>query len=213
MRSWLLLCCVLTLIGCAASPPRVTQTEHLFDDSLFKPPLAPVVASAVLALTPAMRSYIKQDILPLVRSLGAQRALVEALYAKGQLLLEYDAMRTRNAAEAFEARAGNCLSLVIMTAAFAREMGLDVRFQTVVIDSAWERSGDLYFVIGHVNLMLGQRSSIYGVASVSTEWMTVDFVPGQDLQRWPFLGLRGSCAEAGRAQGSGLPQKPAPIEP
>jgi hypothetical protein len=30
---------------------------------------------------------------------------------------------TRNAAEAFEARQGNCLSLVIMTGAFARRWG------------------------------------------------------------------------------------------
>ena len=50
---------------------------------------------------------------------------------------------TRNAAEAFDARSGNCLSLVIMTAAFAKELGLPVRYQNVFVDEAWSRSGDL----------------------------------------------------------------------
>ena len=71
-------------------------------------------------------------------------ALLEALYTQGELRLEYDARRTRTAAEAFDARMGNCLSLVIMTAAFATEMQLQVRFQDVlgiVFDSWDERLG------------------------------------------------------------------------
>jgi transglutaminase-like putative cysteine protease len=55
---------------------------------------------------------------------------VQALYQPDQIRLEYDAAVTRNAAQAFEARTGNCLSLVIMTAALARELGLTVRYQS-----------------------------------------------------------------------------------
>ena len=41
-----------------------------------------------------------------------RRALIDALYRPGALKLEYDAGTTRNAAQTFEARAGNCLLLV-----------------------------------------------------------------------------------------------------
>jgi hypothetical protein len=42
-------------------------------------------------------------------------------------MIEYDSTVTRTAAQTYAARAGNCLSLVIMTAAFAEELGLRVR--------------------------------------------------------------------------------------
>jgi hypothetical protein len=42
-----------------------------------------------------------------------------------------------------------------MTAAFAQELGLNVRFQEVLGLPAVERNGELTFVVGHVNLALG----------------------------------------------------------
>ena len=44
-----------------------------------------------------------------------------------------------------------------MTAALAKEMGLSVRYQAVLGDDAWDRAGDLYVSVGHVNLTLGDR--------------------------------------------------------
>jgi hypothetical protein len=49
-----------------------------------------------------------------------RQLLFDALYGNGRLRLDYDSAMTRNATEAFAARSGNCLSLVLMTAAFAR---------------------------------------------------------------------------------------------
>ena len=83
---------------------------------------------------------------------------------------------TRTASEAFEARAGNCLSLVIMTAALAKELGMEVTFQTVPIEDAWERSGNLHLFVGHVNLVLGPRPLSQWQWS-SSDRMTIDFMP------------------------------------
>ena len=74
---------------------------------------------------------------------GREKALVQALYAKGELKLDYDTELTRNAAEAFAARSGNCLSLVIMTGAFANAMNLKVTYQQVATEDMWSRSGDM----------------------------------------------------------------------
>jgi tetratricopeptide (TPR) repeat protein len=76
---------------------------------------------------------------------------------RAQLHLEYDAELTRNAAETFEARAGNCLSLVVMTAAMAKHLELPVAYQAVIGHESWSRSADLSFVNGHVNIIVAKR--------------------------------------------------------
>jgi len=113
---------------------------------------------------------------------GIQQRFAGALYTKGELRLEYESVRTRNAAEAFEARTGNCLSLVIMTAALAKEIGLPVRYQRVYVDDTWSRSGDVYFAIGHVNLSLGRRQIDGGFGHNDSDMMTIDFLPPRELR-------------------------------
>jgi Flp pilus assembly protein TadD len=99
------------------------------------------------------------------------------------LRLRYDGSRTRNAAEAFATRSGNCLSLVIMTAAFARELGLQVEFQSAYADEVWSRSGDLVFRSGHVNVTLGRGLIDIGRGRDSdrSRW-TIDFLPPEELK-------------------------------
>jgi len=141
-----------------------------------------VDASRVFAASEAMRRYIAEEIGDLPGSKGRQQALMDALRNKAKLKLEYDAAYTRNAAEAFEARTGNCLSLVIMTASLAREMGIAVRFQSVFVEETWSRQGDLYFSIGHVNLALGGRPPKLGTRIDDGEQLIVDFLPPPDLK-------------------------------
>jgi Flp pilus assembly protein TadD len=74
------------------------------------------------------------------------------------------------------------LSLVIMTAALAKEIGLPVRYQRVYVDDAWTRSGDVYFSIGHVNLRLGRRQIEGGFSRNDGDAMTIDFLPPRDLR-------------------------------
>ena len=129
-----------------------------------------------------MRSYLQYEIDTQVQLKGRRQGLIEGLYRKQKLLLEYDATMTRTAAEAFEARAGNCLSLVIMTAAFAKEMGLPVRYQSVTIDDHWSRSGDMLLLAGHVNLSLGgRRTSGLGLTVLEMDMLTIDFIPPEHL--------------------------------
>ena len=107
-------------------------------------------------------------------------AQIDALYTQGELRLEYDARSTRTAAEAFDARMGNCLSLVIMTAAFAQEMGLIVRYQDGLGVPAIERDGEFTFVVGHVNLALSAGLSAARPGLAEQSWLIVDFLPGAD---------------------------------
>ena len=180
-RPLAILAAALSLAGCAAVPPAA-ESDPLFADSLFAAPSEPVDASRVFAPSEAMRHYIAEEIGDLPGSKGRQQALMDALRNTAKLKLEYDAAYTRNAAEAFEARTGNCLSLVIMTASLAREMGIPVRFQSVFVEETWSRQGDLYFSIGHVNLALGGRPPKLGTRIDDGEQLIVDFLPPPDLK-------------------------------
>ena len=178
-RVALLLC--LLLSGCA-SAPVAQPPAHLFEDHLFAAPSERARADDVFALSDAMKRYVDTEIAGHLRSKGSQRGLLEALYSKNQLRLEYDSVRTRNASEAFEARSGNCLSLVIMTAAFAKHLSLPVRYQSVYTDSTWTRSGNLYFSSGHVNLALEHRATDARIGVDTDRAWTVDFLPPEEVR-------------------------------
>ena len=166
----------LALAGCALAPPAA-DPGRFAADNLFAPPSRPVDASRVFEVSDAMRRYIDRKVEPLQGTRSRQRALVDALRAKDELKLEYDAAYTRNAAEAFDARTGNCLSLVIMTGAFAHQLGVQARYRVVNVEETWARRGDIYFSIGHVNIALGRRVGAMTARFDDSENFTVDFQP------------------------------------
>jgi tetratricopeptide (TPR) repeat protein len=167
-----------TLAACAATTPA--SLPPIFNDSDFAPAAA-IDASQVFALDDAMRQYVQTQVRHAARNGNPRLALYEALYDKSRLKLEYDAAMTRNARETFEARSGNCMSLVIMTAALAHELGLQVRYQEVLGEESWSRSGDMYFVAGHVNLVLGQRLGENPNNYDTKGLLVIDFLPSGDV--------------------------------
>lgn len=184
MKLWCLLLtvwCAALLQGCASSAQPLSQTSGLFSDGLFAPARAPLAAEQVLAMSPQMQDYLQREIVPQVRRIGARQALLDSLYTRSALQLEYDAEHTRTAAEAFDARRGNCLSLVLMTAAFAKALDLPVRFNSVHVDEQWRRSGRFDVLSGHVNLTLARAPADRISASAVSDLWTIDFLPAAEL--------------------------------
>ena len=182
------------LLAACATAPSPQRSAALFHDDLFRPPVQRISASEVFALSTEMQRYLADEIEGPARKRGRQNALVDALYQRGQLKLDYDTEVTRNAAEAFAARSGNCLSLVIMTAAFAKALDLPVEYQKVFVEDTWARAGDIYLAIGHVNLTLGRRATDgggfgrrVGAKPRESEGLTIDFLPPDDLRRMRSL--------------------------
>lgn len=176
------------LLGACGHRP-IEGRDALFADHLFRPPAERISADQVFALSTPMRRYLEVEMKGSLASRGLNRGLLEALYRKNGLHLEYDAAVTRNAAEAFEARSGNCLSLVIMTAAFAKALGLEVHYQGAFIEPTWSRVGGMHFLAGHVNLKLGGPSTGTRTTFDAGEWLLVDFLPGSQvrgLRTWPI---------------------------
>ncbi len=177
----LLLCALLS--ACASAPqPRPALPALLLQDQLFAPSGEAPNAERVFALSSAMRHYADTELGSLSSARDPRRLLIDALYRRGQLRLTYDAGATRDAAEAFDARAGNCLSLVIMTAAFAKHLGLPVTFQSVSTEETFNRVGDLFLVSGHVNLVLEKAAWASRLGEPGSHALTVDFLPAEQLR-------------------------------
>jgi len=182
LRAALLLC--LALAGCADAPrPGAAPTrESLFADASFAPPSERIDASDIFALSPEMHAYLESRVAEEARQHGEARGLVEALFRDRRLTIDYDAEFTRNAAQAFDARAGNCLSLALVTGAMAREMGLDVRYQSVRTSEHWERDGDLLELVGHVNVSVGMPVPRVRSFGFNADRWTVDFLPPEQMK-------------------------------
>jgi len=182
--AWLpgcLACLACCLAGCASVPPAA-DARLLLHDEAFAAPADFIAAEAVLAPSPEMQQFASRLKTQTSRLLDLRTALMDALTRPDTLRLRYDTSVTRTAAQAFEARAGNCLSLMLMTASLAKELGIQVTYQSVLTEDYFSRHDALVFASGHVNLVL--RRSVRGASHVAHDIdreMTVDFLPSQDL--------------------------------
>jgi Tfp pilus assembly protein PilF len=178
---------LLLLAGCAM-PPAAVPPAVLFHDAWFQPPTAPVRPAQAMEASPAMQEFVAREVAR-VRQRGPGSALIDGLLASGRLKLEYDSDITRNAAEAFEARTGNCLSLVLMTAAIAKEAGLRVHYHQVETGGAWARSGTLLMNLAHVRISIARDRLGSWVPGLPVEWVMVDFMPDAASARAPSWEL------------------------
>lgn len=171
---------VCLLASCAAAPPVLEVVPpSIFDDTAFAPNQDTIAVDQVFALSAPMQRYLDERIRPRAKGQGAPRALYDALYGSGELQLVYDGVPTRTAAEAFDARIGNCLSLAIMTAAFAKGMGIPVQFRSININETMSRSNGLVFLSGHVNVAFPVTPNAGDVESISVDaqMLAIDFAP------------------------------------
>lgn len=173
--------------GCASlAPPSPAPLLH---DALFDHPSRPAEADTVLQLSAPMQAHLQVLRQDAHRPADLPLALADSLYRPGGLRLDYDASFTRNAAQAFDARSGNCLSLVVMTAALSRGLGLDVIYQRVPGGEQYRSESGLTLRIGHVNLVLGPRPLLRdartALVPLGDERLVVDFLPQETARGLP----------------------------
>lgn len=174
---------IATLSGCADTPMSAPRSD-VFLDAAFQPASVPIDAEDALRLSPAMKHFAETEMASEIRAKGVRDGLIDALYTKGRLQLDYDSEITRTAAEAFDARRGNCLSLVLMTAAFAKHLNLPLRLNSVYLEESWTRNNGIFFVAGHVNVSLGRPLARTAVKVFGEpELLTIDFLPPDQIKR------------------------------
>lgn len=160
------------LSGCAGVPISETP-RHLFADARFQPPNEPVTADDLFVLSQPMRAFAEREVRHAIERSGTHLGMFQTL--KNQLSLDYDASGSRPASQTFELRAGNCISLVVLTAAFAKYLAIPVQYQSVVGQSTWMRSGGFALYSGHVNLKVGSTEDA-APGGRGFNWLTIDFL-------------------------------------
>ncbi len=187
---WLLplLGLILALGGCATRVSTI-ETQHLLRDELFARSARVFDAQALFELSPEMLDYLRVRLPQLSTRADPRQALLDALYSNSDLRLAYDGSHTLTAREAFAARTGNCLSLVIMTSAFAKHLGLPVSYRRVVMDEMFTRNDNLTLASGHVNLVLAPVPHRLWRHDGDDASLTVDFLPSEDTRGQQSLPL------------------------
>ncbi len=108
----------------------------------------------VLAVTPAMESFLERYVLPYGGERLRLSLLMLAVTDKGVLGFHYNQTQTLTAAEAFRRRSGNCVAFANLFVALARGAGLDARYQEVYIEPEWSSRGDTLLVTKHMNVLV-----------------------------------------------------------
>lgn len=181
ITAWMMLC----LTGCA-------QTGGA--NSVFRLPALPPPSSqalndvpseaALFALPDAALNYIDTHIARQNESEQRRlQALGQWLTAEHGLRPVYDSSYTRTTAQTLESRAGNCLSLAMLTAAVAQHLGLTPVFRQPDLPYIWDQSGGLERVTHHVNIVVlpPQKSDRYLVYG-GNDFLLIDFINSPALR-------------------------------
>jgi Tfp pilus assembly protein PilF len=164
MRALMLSSIALALAGCASAPVAEVPRQ-LFADALFPAWYKPLPED-LFAVSDDMRHFAATRVKGPYLNIGPQDGLAEAL--RRELRVEYDATSTTPAALTFASRSGNCLSLVILTAAFAKHLDIPFTYQSVHGVDNWSRAAGIAFRSGHVNVRLGSPRDAGRVVDLMT---------------------------------------------
>ena len=179
MRRTIFIVVCFLLTACATNSLPPLKSEDLFRDQLFTTPAKPIRAEDAVEISEPMLAFARSKLHHAsghVDNADRRMVLINSLYSKGELRLEYYSDVTRTAAEAFGAKSGNCLSLVLLTAAFAKELKLPFHYQVVVGATDWNQSDNFFMAIGHVNIVLDELPREFELTTWTASPVIVDFL-------------------------------------
>lgn len=112
----------------------------------------------VFAIPPAMLDMLHTQVTR--RSYSREQrlqALVEMIFDRHGMDLQYDADATLTVSEIWQERRANCLAFTLMFVALAREAGIQARVQEVGQVVSWyqDQAQGLVYSVGHVNAGVG----------------------------------------------------------
>ncbi|GGP52036.1 hypothetical protein GCM10009347_18790 [Shewanella algicola] len=184
----LLFIIVLTcLVGCQSTQSNVQNTDinTLFYDDYFTP-VSTIDTDDIYQLPEAFvakfrRQYLAENTLR-SNNILANEWLAQYIGATNGGF-EYRDHYTRPAAETVLNRQGNCMSLVVLSAALAEALDVPVEFHDIDVEPIWDRRGGFFLVNGHVNLNLMPPEDNITVLFRGSK-MLVDFLPERSLRAY-----------------------------
>jgi len=167
------------LIGCTTPPPAPPAAQLPWHDEVFGYDAASVEATrnSLFALGPDLERRLKEHAVQGLSSRQQLNYLLDLLYGAKRERFQYAAGHTTGAAETWNRRSGDCLSLAILTYAAARELRISALMQEVDVPVLYDRRGDLDFVNRHVNVRFARPQRILDQGWAEPQDVVVDFEP------------------------------------
>lgn len=130
--------------------------------------------------------------------------LQDLLYGEDHLYVQYSDKKTHTAMEAFNAREGNCLSVMNLYIAMARYAEVDANFQTVDVQPSWNMRGDLLVLSQHINatgrFTARRRYVVDFTPEIALQKLTSEVTTDQIARALYFNNLGVESMIAGQAQ-------------
>ncbi|WP_119967652.1 tetratricopeptide repeat protein [Shewanella japonica] len=177
----------LFLFGCSSTQPHKSSANatELFNDSYFTPTAIPATET-IYELPEGMVNEIKKAYARSGGVVGNKKPvnvwLAEYIDAENGGF-EYRDHYTRMASVTAQERAGNCMSLVVLSTAIAEALNVPVKYQDIDVEPIWDRRGGFYLVNGHVNMKLLHRDDINSYSFRGSE-ILVDFLPERSIRAY-----------------------------
>ncbi len=144
---------LLLVVPCAQAGAQLVKQP-----SSMRAPAVGVDASAapspedVLLIPPALATLLHDRVI--ARASGREdrlQRLVEMIFDRNGMDLQYDADATYTIAETWQHRRANCLSFTLLFVTLARASGIQARVQEVERVASWYQDAGALYSIGHVN--------------------------------------------------------------
>lgn len=168
----------MALASCANNVRKPVASDAFFIDNEFERPIDLPRADQIFQLTKPQQDWIENKIRP-NRSKSMTKQIIHDILKQDYGLFDYDNSYTRSASQTLTMRQGNCLSMVIMTAAIAEHMGIEYQVNDIKTAPVWDRDGGLYLINGHVNIALRDGNPSDASTSldfISSPFITLDFM-------------------------------------
>ncbi|WP_445777602.1 tetratricopeptide repeat protein [Shewanella sp.] len=177
--------CCLTACQSTSSHVKPMDVQDLFYDEYF----APVNVISLDEIYHLPEPFIAQ----FRRQFQANNALRSTNQLANEWLAQYIGAQaggfeyrdhfTRPASETVLNRQGNCMSLVVLSAALADVLKVPVEFYDINVEPIWDRRGGFFLVNGHVNLSLLPPENTQSVVFRGAE-VLVDFLPERSVRAY-----------------------------
>ncbi|MCG9757350.1 hypothetical protein L1D40_19385 [Shewanella insulae] len=182
-RAMLLLFFIVS--GCASGPGKETlaNIDQYFVDDEFTSVTVQVTPDKLFSLPAKEINHLRQDFERnrMARDFTPSHRWLADYINADEGGFKYRDNLTKPPMDTFNARAGNCLSLVLLSASLADTLGVDVEFQEVEVPPVWDKAGDFYLVNGHINLRLSPKEKI-DTYFVDTKAVQIDFLPERTMR-------------------------------
>ena len=162
--------------GCASAPPQHEAVPWLDAQFQYQPSLVTATPQELFRIDPQLEARLDASGLRGQSTSLKMKRLVETIIDKDHKGFAYRAGHSTVAAETWRTRAGDCLSLTVLTFSVARALGMNAIMQEVQTPTLYGRAGQLDVVNQHVNVLFPHFRGDLMIESTAHD-VVLDFEP------------------------------------